>query len=165
MQPTASMSALAPDRHRGKSVDSHKAPQVERLVIPLAEEQVEIGTRAVERTVKIRKSVETRTEHVEQVLRDVTVTVDRVPVGREVAEAPSIREEGDVLIIPVLEEELVVRTRLVLKEELHVRRRREERTAQQDVPLRREVVHVEGPAFGATEIGATETGGHDGNER
>ena len=34
----------------------------------------------------------------------------------------AVRTEGDVLIIPVLEEVLVVEKRLVLKEELHVRR-------------------------------------------
>lgn len=37
--------------------------------------------------------------------------------------APEIRTEGDVTIVPVLEEVLVVEKRLVLKEELHIRRR------------------------------------------
>jgi stress response protein YsnF len=44
-------------------------------------------------------------------------------MGRIVETAPEIRTEGDVTILPVVEEVLVVEKRLVLKEELHIRRR------------------------------------------
>ena len=51
-----------------------------------------------------------------------SVEVTRVPVNREIDTAPSIRTEGDVTIIPVVEEVIVVEKRLVLKEEIHLRR-------------------------------------------
>jgi hypothetical protein len=35
-------------------------------------------------------------------------------------ETPSIRRKGDTVIVPVVQEELVVTKRLVLKEEIHL---------------------------------------------
>jgi stress response protein YsnF len=40
----------------------------------------------------------------------------------ELAQAPAIRTEGDVTIVPVFEERLVVEKRLFLIEEVHLRR-------------------------------------------
>lgn len=50
--------------------------------------------------------------------------VERVPVNRLVDNEPQTRQEGDVTIIPVVEEVLVVEKRLLLKEEIHIRRTR-----------------------------------------
>jgi hypothetical protein len=50
--------------------------------------------------------------------------VRRVPVNRIVTEVPQTRQEGEVTIVPVLEEVLVVEKRLLLKEEIHIVRRR-----------------------------------------
>jgi uncharacterized protein (TIGR02271 family) len=116
----------------------------ESLVIPVVEERAQIGAREVETgRVMIRKRVETHDERIERALRHDDVSIERVPLGREVEKAPEIREEDGVLIVPVLQEELVVRTRLVLKEELRITRRRETRPVQQTVRLRRETVEVE----------------------
>ena len=71
------------------------------------------------------------------------VEVERVPVDRIVDAAPAVRQDGDVTIIPVMEEVLVVEKRLVLKEELHVRRRRTQESVEVPVTLRRERVEVE----------------------
>jgi hypothetical protein len=60
-----------------------------------------------------------------------------VAIYRDVDEAPSIRRSGDLLIVPVLEEVLVIEKRLRLREELHIRqltRRREVK-----VPLKQRV--------------------------
>ncbi|MFD1693079.1 DUF2382 domain-containing protein [Azotobacter chroococcum] len=56
---------------------------------------------------------------------------------------PQVRQEGDVTVIPVLEEVLVVEKRLVLKEELRVRRVVHEEPHSVPVTLRREQVTVE----------------------
>jgi len=45
-----------------------------------------------------------------------------VAIGREVSEAPAVRTDGDVTIVPVMEEVLVVEKRLMLVEEIHIRR-------------------------------------------
>ena len=71
------------------------------------------------------------------------VEVVRVAVGRQVDAPPPPREEGDTLIIPVLEEVLVVEKRLVLVEELHVSKRRVEERRPQSFTLRKEEVVAE----------------------
>ena len=50
------------------------------------------------------------------------VEIEHVPVGRVVSERHGPHEDGDTLIVPVYEEQLVVSKRLILKEELRVRR-------------------------------------------
>jgi stress response protein YsnF len=57
--------------------------------------------------------------------------------------APGIRTEGDVTIVPVLEEVLVVEKRLLLKEELHIRRGVETETVEVPVTLRKQRAVVE----------------------
>jgi stress response protein YsnF len=71
------------------------------------------------------------------------VEVTRVPIDRMVETAPEIRTEGDVTILPVVEEVLVVEKRLVLKEEVHIRRRVTTETAEVPVTLRKQRVEVE----------------------
>lgn len=113
-------------------------------VIPLLEEHLRIAKRQRE-TGRVRVSVTTaeQTRMVEEVLRRRHVEVERVPVGRPVAEAPPVREEGDTLIIPVLEEVLVVERRLVLREEVRLRFRTEEQREATPVTLRRQDAAVE----------------------
>ncbi len=52
------------------------------------------------------------------------VGIDRVPVNQLVDEPPVTREEGDVTIIPVVEEVLVVQKRYMIKEEIRIQRQR-----------------------------------------
>jgi stress response protein YsnF len=80
---------------------------------------------------------------VRDALRREHVEVTRVPVDREVAEAPPIRSEGDVTIVPVLEERLVVEKRLFLVEELHLRRMVTTEGVELPATLRRTHVEVE----------------------
>jgi stress response protein YsnF len=72
--------------------------------------------------VTVRTTTEISEEVARATLEGETVEVTRVPVNREIDVAPSIRTEGDVTIIPVVEEVVVVEKRLVLKEEIHLRR-------------------------------------------
>jgi hypothetical protein len=53
-----------------------------------------------------------------------------------VTEVPQIREEDGVLIVPLLEEVVVVEKRLVLKEELHVTRMRKRERVDQAMQVR-----------------------------
>ena len=59
-------------------------------------------------------------------------------IDREVDTAPEIRTDGEVTIIPVVEERIVVKRRVILKEEIHVSRRRSAETVQIPVSLRRQ---------------------------
>lgn len=54
------------------------------------------------------------------------VEVERIPMNRFIDGPVETRQEGDLTIVPVVEEVLEVRKRLLLKEEVHIRRRRAE---------------------------------------
>jgi uncharacterized protein (TIGR02271 family) len=111
--------------------------------IPITEEHVEIGTRRVT-TGQVR--IETRTRTVEEIaeaaLEATEVEVIRVPIDREVDTVPEVRTDGEVTIIPVVEERVVLTKRLILREEIHVRRHRSVETVQVPVSLRRQEVVV-----------------------
>src|SRR5215208_351480 len=92
-------------------------------MIPLLKEELGVDKRSVVTgKVRVRSVVDTIEELVHAALTDERVEVTRVPMDREVEAAPSVRTEGDVTIVPIMEEVLVVEKRLVLKEELHIRR-------------------------------------------
>jgi uncharacterized protein (TIGR02271 family) len=108
--------------------------------IPLHEEVVDVAKRTVERRTQIDKRVHTRTESVETALRREQPTIERVAINRVVAKPPRVRQEGGVLIIPVVEEVAVVERRLVLREEIRIRRQEIVEPFRQDVMLRSEEV-------------------------
>jgi uncharacterized protein (TIGR02271 family) len=116
---------------------STEGTETSQEVIPLVEEQVSIAKHKVATgRVRIRTVVDERETWVREELAREEATVERVPIDREVTEAPEMRQEGDVLIVPVVEEVLVVEKRLVLKEELHIRKQRQVEQIEQPVTLR-----------------------------
>ena len=123
-------------------------------LIELAQEQLDIAKRQVERgRVVVRTRVEERDEVAEIELRQEDVTVERIPRGVPVETAPEMREEDGVLIIPVLEEQLVVTSRLILREEIRITRRSRTELVREPVRLRAERADIErlaGPAAHAT---------------
>ena len=106
-------------------------------IIPLVQEELVVSKRKRETgRVRVRTELHWRTGHARADLYRDHVEVERVPVGREVDEAPPIREEGDTVIIPVVEEVLVVEKRLLLKEEVHLKRIRSVEHTDEAVRLR-----------------------------
>jgi uncharacterized protein (TIGR02271 family) len=103
-----------------------------QLRVPVRAERLTAEARPVELG-ELR--VHTRVDEVEEAVRRVVerdeLDVERVPVGRPLEAPVAQRTEGEWLVIPVMEEVLVVRTQLMLKEELRVRTRRV--TAEQEV--------------------------------
>ncbi|RYY63293.1 MAG: DUF2382 domain-containing protein, partial [Comamonadaceae bacterium] len=94
-------------------------------------------------TLRLRKRVEEVPQRVRESLEHVVVDVERVPLGTVVTEPPAVRQEGDVMVVPVIQERLVIRKELVLVEEIRLTRRREVVQGQAEVILRRERVAVE----------------------
>jgi stress response protein YsnF len=134
-----------PDRSAAVEVTELRGlPVSDDLHIPILEEEVRVSKRPVETE---HVSVRTTTEEAQVVVRESVhrehVEVTRVSVDREVAEAPPIRTEGDVTVVPVLEERLVVEKRLFLVEELHLRRTRTAEPIEVPMTLRRTQVEVE----------------------
>lgn len=114
------------------------------IAVPLHAEEVQVSKRdVVTGRVRVRTVVDTSETLVRQDLATEHVTVTRVPIDRIVESAPPIRTEGEVTIVPVLEEILVVETKLVLKEEIHIRRRHDRETVEQTVTLRTQRAIVE----------------------
>jgi stress response protein YsnF len=117
----------------------------DELAIPVTEEQLEVRREVVDtgRTLRLRKQVEEVPADVREPVTREVVDVQRVPVGRVVDKPPSVRHEGDVMVVPVVQERLVTRKELVLVEEIRLTRRREVAQAEAKVVLRRERVLVE----------------------
>ena len=112
--------------------------------IPVIQEQVGVN---VERRLagRVRVSVRTQTDEslVPVDLTQVDVAVERVPVNRAVDTAPEVVTRGDVTIIPVVEERLVVTRELYLREEIHVRRIEHKETVDVPATTRRQTVQIE----------------------
>jgi len=114
------------------------------VVVPVVEERLSVSRQAVETgKVRVAKIVREREEVVDEPLLREEVHVERVPIDRYVDGPVPIRQEGEITIIPVLEEVLVVEKRLMLKEELHITRRQIETHAPQRVTLRSEEATVQ----------------------
>ena len=124
-------------------------------VIPLVEEALRVGKRRVE-TGRVRVSVETSIEEqvVRETLRSDRAEIERVPVGRELADGepvPALRQEPDgTVVVPVLEEVLVIERRLVVREEIRMRLVAVDEAVEQPVTVRRQRASVERlPPLGA----------------
>ena len=108
-------------------------------VLPIVEETATLSKRdVVTGRVKVHTRTGTQEELVSAALERTDVSVTRVPVDREIEEAPPIRTQGDVTIIPVVEEILVVEKRLVLREEIHIRQTATTETVEVPVSLRKQ---------------------------
>lgn len=124
-------------------IDDGKREEHE-VVVPIVEEKAFVTrTTREEGTVRINQTVSERQELVEGQNSRVRAEVDRVAVNRHVDAVPEIRTEGDLIYIPVVEEEVVVTKRLILREEIVVRRTVEAETVRVPVTLRRTEVTVE----------------------
>jgi uncharacterized protein (TIGR02271 family) len=125
------------------AVDTTAAHSERETVIPLLEEELSVAKRVVE-TARVRVSRVTHDHQqlVDELLNHEKVEVERVPVDRPVEAMPSIRQEGEVTIIPVVEEVLKVERCLVLKEEVHIRRIKTTERHQEQVTLRKQEVLV-----------------------
>lgn len=116
----------------------------ETQVLPIVEEELVIEKRD---SITGKTRVRTETEIVEEIVslelaRD-TVDVETIEINEVVAEVPPVRTEGDVTVVPVVEEVLVVEKRLVLKQELHIRRRATSERVEVPVSLRKQRAIVE----------------------
>ena len=120
------------------------ADETERDFIPVVEETATVSTR---RVVSGRVRIATQTEEINHLLptelSSVDVDVVRVPIDRRIDTIPDVVTEGEVTIIPVVEERLVVTRELYLREEIHVRRIEHKETIDVPATTRRQTVQIE----------------------
>jgi stress response protein YsnF len=127
---------------QGASPERLNIGESDSVRIPLAAEHVRVGTR-IRRTAVVRVStrVERRTTVVDPPLPRQRIDIRRRRVDRFVDQRPDVRREGDTLIVPIVEE--VVTTRLKVVEEIAITLRRSVERRPQRVELRRERAIVE----------------------
>ena len=119
------------------------------ITLPVVQEEIDVATRSVDTgVVRVRTHTTEHEETVRVPVEREDVIVERVTIGRAVDAPLDVRVEGDVTIVPVHEEVIVVQRQLMLKEELHIRRRVSTAEATQPVVLRRQDVHVEREPIG-----------------
>ena len=138
-----------PELPRAPEASTSPATEEEEVVLPVVEERASVRKRRVKTgKVRVSKVVRQREEVVDVPLMREEAEIQRVAVNRFVEGPVEVRHEGETLVVPLLEEVLIVERRLMLREELHIRRQRTTEHRPQRVPLRTEQVTIErdGPA-------------------
>ena len=91
--------------------------------IPLFEEQLDVvKVEAVTDRLHVSTHVDERAVLVEDTVERGGLTVERYAVDRAVEKAPEPRQDGDTLIVSVVEERIVIEKKLFVIEELHITR-------------------------------------------
>lgn len=93
------------------------------LKLGLLAEELSVGKETVE-TGRVRVATHTHEREVliDENLVQTRLEIETIPKGVEIVAVPKIRQEGEITIVPVVEEVLVVERRLMLKEEVRIRR-------------------------------------------
>ena len=108
-------------------------------VIPLFEESLSVSRRVVPTSrVQVSRVTHSHEHLVDELLERERVEVERVAIDKPIDRMPSVREEGDCLIFPVVEEVLKIERVLVLKEEVRIRRVKGTERYQERVTLRKQ---------------------------
>jgi uncharacterized protein (TIGR02271 family) len=130
--------------HPGNHPGDQPEPAESGMVIPVAAEEVRVRKeQVVTGKVRLRKIVHHEEQTLDEPLLRERVNVERVAADRWVDAVPPIRHEGGTLIVPVVEEVLVVEKRLRLREEVRLTWEHEEEHAPQTLVVRREEVQIE----------------------
>jgi uncharacterized protein (TIGR02271 family) len=115
----------------------------DEAVLRLLVEELSVDKQRVETgRLRVRRVTQERTEEVGYDVEHIEAQFERVPVGRIVDERPVMRETEDTIVIPVVEEIVVVERRLILKEEIHVRKTRRVERKSEQVTLRTQQAEV-----------------------
>ena len=122
---------------QSRTDDDRTPDKAGETVIPLLAEEIAVSKQVVETgRVQVARVTHEREQLIDELLAHATVEIDRIPIGRQVEAMPAIRDEGDTIVIPIVEEVLVVERRLLLKEEVRVRRVRSTERHQESVTIR-----------------------------
>ena len=113
-------------------------------VIPIVEERAVILIRETPTEgVRVRTLVHEDETAIDELVATETVEVERVPLDRWVEGPVPVRQEGDTTIVTLLEEVVVVETRLRAVQEVRITKRRDVERSRRTVTLRREEAVIE----------------------
>ncbi len=132
------------DQHLQQTRQFNPVADNVEAVLPVIVEEVNVQKQWVEKgRVQVRKVIREEEEIVSESLLKEEVEIEHVPVNRMIDQPVKSRYEGDTLIIPLIEEVLVVEKRYLLKEEVRVTKRQVETPMTQSVTVRKEEVVVQ----------------------
>jgi uncharacterized protein (TIGR02271 family) len=115
------------------------AGDVRETVIPLFEEELSVSKRVVPTSrVQVSRITHSHEQLVDELLSREQVEVERIAIGKPIDAMPSVREEGDSIIVPVVEQVLRIERLLILKEEVWIRRVKGTERYQERVTLRQQ---------------------------
>ncbi|WP_082489177.1 YsnF/AvaK domain-containing protein [Dyadobacter sp. Leaf189] len=119
-------------------------PAEQSQVIPVIEEKLVVTTELVETgSVTVSKKVVEEQVQFDEHITSEQLLVERKEINRYVDTAPpAIRQEGDVTIISVMKEVLVVEKRLMLVEEVHITKQQQQTPQHFSETLRKEQISV-----------------------
>jgi uncharacterized protein (TIGR02271 family) len=148
---------------QSRTDDDRDPDKTSETVLPLLAEEIAVSKQVVETgRVQVSRITHEREQLIDELLAREQVEIDRIPIGRQVDRVPPIIDEGDVVVIPVVEEVLVIERRLLLKEDVRVRRVRSTERHQESVTLRHHEavvtrLPVEPPAAGEAPDASTKS--------
>jgi uncharacterized protein (TIGR02271 family) len=114
------------DGGRERSFSEHSsANSTDNLKLTLLAEELTVGKEAVETgRVRVSKHTHTREVAVDEALLRESAEIETIPIGRQIFEMPSVRHEGETIIVPIVEEVIHTERRLMLKEEVRITRKK-----------------------------------------
>ena len=128
---------MSVEESRSSAIDDPGTMQGGELKIPLHGEEIVVSRfKRESAVVRVATVTRNREQQVDAELTRERIEIERVPLGHVVDAMPPVREEGDVIIMPVVEEILVVERKLVLKEEVRIRRIRSIEQHHETITLR-----------------------------
>lgn len=125
---------------------ANKYTDAQEIAVLVHQEELHVGKRIVEtgRGVRLHKTVSEEDLRIDEKLLQQELEIERIPRGDwvEDGDIPGNRYEGQTLVVPVLEEVLVVEKKLRLKEEIRITARSHQRSVSQRIVLRTENVDI-----------------------
>jgi uncharacterized protein (TIGR02271 family) len=107
------------------ATEHSSANSTENIKLTLLAEKLTVGKEAVETgRLRVSKQTHTREVAVDEDLVTESAEIETIPIGRQIFEMPSVRHEGETIIVPIVEEILHTERRLILKEEVRITRRK-----------------------------------------
>ena len=116
----------------------------ESITIPVINEELLVSSKTVETgRVLISKKVFEEESVVNSMVSSEEVIVEKKEINQYVEVAPeAVRQEGNVTIISVVKEVLVIQKRLLLVEELHITKQKKEEPVVISETVRKEEIHI-----------------------
>ena len=114
------------DGGRERSFSEHSsANSTDNPKLTLLAEELTVGKETVETgRVSVSKQTHTREVAINEALLRESAEIETIPIGRQIFEMPSVRHEGETIIVPIVEEVIHTERRLMLKEEVRITRRK-----------------------------------------